>query len=185
MSGIIIFILFLLCALLFLQNVTATVTTSNDRLHAEIDYSAIKLILDNSKEKKEQKKKFKKDKRGKDKLTALLSLPASLNFLLSHSKVTINSLTVTTSANSPHEFFTRFALLHSAASIMLSFLFSKAKELTIADGALSFSQDRPFSSAFSIDFTMVCTLYNLILFGFFFLFESIKRRIKNARKQNE
>ena len=171
--------------MLFIQNVTATVTTSIDRFHAEIDYSVVKLILDNSKQKDGQKKKYKKDKGVKDRLSALLSLPASLNFLLARSKITINSLTVPTKASSPHEFFTRFSLVRSAASLMLSLLFFRAKELTVADGALNFSQDSPFSSAFSIDFTMVCTLYNLILFGFYFLFESIKRRIKNARKQNE
>ena len=182
MSGIIILIILILLTLLFLQSVTARISASGDYFHAEIDCSAIKIILDNSKEKKKEKKKAK---RKKHMLKAVLSLPPSFNFLLSRTRVTVNSLTVPTRAGTPHEFFARFSLFYSLISLIISLLINGAKELTVSDGALTFSRDLSRANAFSVDFTMVCTLYNLILFGLFFLFEAIKRRIKNARKQNE
>ena len=185
MSGTIILLISLIGALLSLQSITATVRATSNSFHAEIDCFAVTLILDNNKEKSGQKRKFKKNKKRRHRLSALLCLPPSLNFLLTRSKISINSIEVPTRTTAPHEFFTRFSLLHSAASLIISFLFSKSKEVTITDGALNFSQKAAFPFAFSIDFTMVFTLYNLILFGLIFLFESIKRRIKNARKQNE
>ena len=182
MTGIIILLFFTLFTLIFIQNVTAVITASSNRFHAEIDYSIVTLILNNSNTKSKEKRKHKK---AKQRLTSMLSLPASLNFLLARSKITINSLTAPMAASDPHEFFTRYSLLCSAASLIFSLLLSKAKEFTVTDEALNFSKERPLSHAFSINFTIVFTLYNLILFGLIFLFESIKRRIKNARKQNE